>query len=76
MLRAAGAIILMMLGSGASAAETDFGIRELGQSVRSSEPPPAGTWASHSGSSVDIGNISQIGARWGQVTSTYPQAGP
>lgn len=53
------------------AAETDFGIRELGKAVRSSEPPPAGEWASYSGRSVEMGEISRIGGRWGQVTSTY-----
>ena len=55
------------------AAETDFGIRELGKPVRSSEPPPGGRHGpSHSGRSVDMADIKQIGARWGQVTSTYP----
>jgi hypothetical protein len=73
MLRAAGAIILLVWGSTAIAAETDFGIRELGKSVRGSdEPPPAGTWAlGATGRAVDIGNVKQIGANWGQVTSTY-----
>ncbi len=53
------------------AAETDFGIRELGKAPRSSEPPPAGEWASYSGRNVEMGEISRIGGRWGQVTSTY-----
>ena len=38
---------------------------------RSSEPPPAGQWASYSGAAVDMAEVSRIGARWGQVTSTY-----
>ena len=71
MLRAAGALTLLVWGSTALAAETDFGIRELGKAVRSSEPPPAGEWASYSGRSVDMADIKQIGAHWGQVTSTY-----
>jgi hypothetical protein len=53
------------------AAETDFGIRELGRPARSSEPPPAGEWARYSGGAVDMTEVSRIGARWGQVTSTY-----
>jgi Peptidase M15 len=71
MLRAAGAIILLIWGSAAIAAETDFGIRELGKAERSSEPPPAGEWANSSGRSVDMADIKQIGAHWGQVTSTF-----
>ena len=71
MLRAAGAIILLVWGSTAIAAETDFGIRELGKAVRSSEPPPAGEWANSAGRSVDMADIKQIGAHWGQVTSTF-----
>ena len=74
MLRAAGALILLVWGSTAGAAETDFGIRELGKQVRSSEPPPAGEWASYSGRSVDMTEISRIGAHWGQVTSTFRTA--
>ena len=38
------------------------------------DPLPAGTWAMEqptSGSAVDMGGVKQIGARWGQVTSTY-----
>jgi hypothetical protein len=63
----------MAWGSTAVAAETDFGIRELGKSVRASvEPPPAGTWAMEkTGRPVDLGQVKQIGAHWGQVTSTY-----
>lgn len=46
---------------------------------KSQEPPPAGTWAlstgkssgSSGGRAVDMGSIRQIGANWGQVTSTY-----
>ena len=71
MLRAAGASILLLWASTAVAAETDFGIRELGKRVTSEEPPPAGEWASYSGRAVDLAEISQIGARWGQVTSTF-----
>jgi len=82
MLRAGFALILLGLGSAASAAETDFGIRELGKPVKrassepakqaSAEPPPAGTWAMQpSGRAVNIGDIKQIGGKWGQVTSTY-----
>ncbi len=74
MLRAAGALILLAWGSAAVAAETDFGIRELAKSARSSEPPPAGEWASYSGKSVDMTDVSRIGARWGQVTSTLRSA--
>lgn len=76
MLRAAGGIFLLAWTASAVAAETDFGIRELGRSTRaaSSEPLPAGTWAleqSSSGRAFDIGSIRQIGSRWGTVTSTY-----
>jgi hypothetical protein len=71
MLRAAGALTLLVWGSTAIAGETDFGIRELGKAVHSSEPPPAGEWASYSGRSVNMADIKQIGTRWGQVTSTY-----
>jgi len=74
MLRAAGALILLMWGSTAGAVDTDFGIRELGKQVHSSEPPPAGEWASYSGRAVDMTEISRIGARWGQVTSTFRTA--
>lgn len=71
MLRAASGVILLVWGSAAIAAETDFGIRELGRPPRSSEPPPAGQWASYSGAAVDMAEVSRLGARWGQVTSTY-----
>jgi len=74
MLRAAGALILLTFGTAAAAADTDFGVREVGKPVHraSSEPPPAGTWALEtSGRAVDMGDIKQIGGRWGQVTSTY-----
>jgi hypothetical protein len=82
MLRAAGALLLLVWGSTAVAAETDFGIRELGKTVKrassepakqaSAEPPPAGTWAMQpSGRAVDMSNVKQIGGKWGQVTSTY-----
>jgi hypothetical protein len=71
MLRAAGGLILLLWGSTAFAAETDFGIRELGRPARSSEPPPAGEWARYSGGAVDMAEVSRIGARWGRVTSTF-----
>ena len=77
MIRAGIALILLGSGSTAFAAETDWGVRELGKPVSRSaadEPPPAGTWAMEStGSarSVNMGDVKQIGARWGQVTSTY-----
>jgi hypothetical protein len=71
MLRLAGGVFLLVWGSAAIAAETDFGIRELGRPARSSEPPPAGQWASYSGTAVDMAEVSRIGSRWGQVTSTY-----
>jgi hypothetical protein len=74
MLRAAGALILLMWGSTAGAADTDFGIRELGKQVHSSEPTPAGEWASYSGRAVDMADVSRIGAYWGQVTSTFRTA--
>jgi hypothetical protein len=63
-----------MWGSTAGAADTDFGIRELGKRVNpaKSEPLPAGTWAMQPGGKpVDMGDVKQIGGRWGQVTSTY-----
>ena len=75
MMRAGIAVILLTSGSAVSAADTDWGIRELGGPVSRSaadEPPPAGTWAMESnGRSVNMGDVKQIGARWGQVTSTY-----
>lgn len=73
MLRAAGAFILLVWGSTtAAAADTDFGIRELGKPLQRSEPEPAGTWAlSSTGRAVEMSDVKQIGARWGQVTSTY-----
>jgi hypothetical protein len=76
MMRAGIALILLGFGSAATAADTNWGIRELGKPVpsASSEPLPAGTWALEQpggGKPVDIGSVKQIGARWGQVTSTY-----
>jgi hypothetical protein len=79
MMRAGIALILLSFGTAAAGADTDWGIREVGKSPRASEPEPAGTWAlstgststSSSGRAVDMGNVKQIGARWGQVTSTY-----
>ena len=77
MMRAGIALILLSFGSAAGAAETDWGIREIGKPVTraaADEPPPAGTWAMETpsgGRAVDMGDIKQIGAKWGQVTSTY-----
>jgi Peptidase M15 len=76
MMRTGIALILLGFGSTAAAADTNWGIREVGKPVRqaSSEPLPAGTWAMEqpsSGRAVDMANVKQIGARWGQVTSTY-----
>lgn len=74
MMRAGIALILMSFGTAAVGAETNWGIREVGKSPQSSEPEPAGTWAlttGSSGRSIDMSDIKQIGARWGQVTSTY-----
>jgi hypothetical protein len=79
MMRAGIALILLSFGTAAAGADTDWGIREVGKSPHASEPEPAGTWAlstgststSSSGRAVDMGDVKQIGARWGQVTSTY-----
>ena len=75
MMRAGFALILLCSGSAVLAADTDWGIRELGKSTSRSaadEPLPAGTWALESNSrSVNMGDVKQIGARWGQITSTY-----
>ena len=77
MVRAGIALILLSFGSPALAGETDWGIREIGKlpKASASEPLPAGTWAlesnASSGRAVDMGSVKQIGARWGQVTSTY-----
>lgn len=75
MLRAGIALTLLSLATAATAAETDWGIREVGKPVKrasADEPLPAGTWGMQSsGRSVDMGDIKQIGAKWGQVTSTY-----
>jgi hypothetical protein len=73
-MRAGFALILLTFGTGAAAADTDFGVRELGKPARaeSSDPAPAGTWALEtSGRSVDISDVKSIGGRWGRVTSTY-----
>src|SRR5262245_37899359 len=81
MLRVAGGVLFLGLGLAGVAAETDFGIRQLGKSPNksasaSSEPLPAGTWGMEqpSGRPIDMGDIRQIGGRWGQVTSTYRSA--
>ena len=74
MMRAGIALILLSFGTAAAGAETNWGIREVGKSPPSSEPEPAGTWGMSTGSpgrSVDMGDVKQIGLRWGQVTSTY-----
>ena len=50
-------------------------VKELGPVKQASNDPlPAGTWAMEqpsAGRPVDMGSVRQIGARWGQVTSTY-----
>ena len=74
MVRTGIALILASFGTAAAAAETNWGIREIGGSPSAaSEPAPAGTWALETspGRSVDMGDIKQIGSKWGQVTSTY-----
>ena len=76
MIRAGIALFLLGSGSTAFAAETDWGVREVGKPGARSvaeEPAPAGTWAMDrpSGQSVDMGNVKKIGSNWGQVTSTY-----
>src|SRR5688572_1843491 len=76
MMRVGIALILLSFGAGAPAAETDWGIREVGKSPVASEPEPAGTWAlstgiTGSGRAIDMGDVKQIGSRWGRVTSTY-----
>lgn len=75
MVRIAIALFLLPIGAVAEA-ETNWGIREPGKVLRAAdEPLPAGTWAldakAVAGRPVDMGTIRQIGARWGQVTSTY-----
>ena len=77
MMRVGIALILLWCGSAAAGAETDWGIRELGKPAQgpgADEPLPAGTWAMDApsgGRSVDMGDVKQIGAKWGRVTSTY-----
>jgi len=79
MLRMGIALLLLGFGSSAAAADTNWGIREGGKPITSakaasSDPLPAGTWAMErpsSGGPVDMGSVRQIGAHWGQVTSTY-----
>jgi hypothetical protein len=77
MMRAGIALILLSFGSVASAADTDWGIREVGKPVNrtsADEPLPAGTWAMDApagGRAVSMGDVKHIGAKWGQVTSTY-----
>jgi hypothetical protein len=70
MLRTAGGLFLLIFATGAAAADTDWGIRELGKPPKSSapakadlakkgmEPPPAGTWALDSGSSTGSSSVS------------------
>ena len=84
MVRAGIALILLAFGTAPAAAETNWGIRELGKPIKQAspakpsgnEPLPAGTWAMEqpSGRAVDMGSVKQIGAKWGQVTSTYRSA--
>ena len=77
MVRAGIALTVLMCGATpVVAADTDWGIREVGRPASSSsgDPLPAGTWAMEQpsgGKPVDIGSVTQIGSRWGQVTSTY-----
>ncbi|HTG78370.1 MAG TPA: D-Ala-D-Ala carboxypeptidase family metallohydrolase, partial [Sphingomicrobium sp.] len=79
MMRTGIALLLLGFGSSAGAADTNWGIREVGRPIpsvktESSEPLPAGTWAMEqpsSGGLIDLSSVKQIGARWGQVTSTY-----
>lgn len=76
MVRAGIALIWLVSGTAAAAAGTDWGIREVGKPVTraSADPLPAGTWAMDEpsgGRPFDMGSVRQIGARWGQVTSTY-----
>jgi len=75
MLRAGIALISLCSSSAVLAADTDWGIREVGKPIsraNADEPLPAGTWALQpNGRSVDMGDVKQIGSHWGQVTSTY-----
>ena len=75
MLRAGIALISLAFGASQANAETNWGVREVGKAPASSrEPLPAGTWAMEQPSGdrpVDMSGVKQIGARWGQVTSTY-----
>jgi hypothetical protein len=75
MIRAGIALISLCSSSAVLAADTDWGIREVGKPVSrasADEPLPAGTWALQpNGRSVNMGDVKQIGGRWGQVTSTY-----
>jgi hypothetical protein len=81
MLRAGIALILLAFGTAPAVAGTNWGIREVGKPPKAAmpakqsndEPLPAGTWAMEQpvGRPVDMSSVKQIGARWGQVTSTY-----
>ena len=83
MVRAGIALSLLTFGTApAVAADTDWGVREVGKPVPRASPGkqafnaplPAGTWAMErpeGGRPVDMGSVKQIGAQWGQVTSTY-----
>ena len=87
MMRAGIALIVLAFATAPAAAETNWGIRELGKPVPPAgaatpakagkrtinEPLPAGTWAMEqpAGRAVDMGGVRQIGSQWGQVTSTY-----
>ena len=74
-MRAGIALMMLVFGTAPAAAETNWGIREVGKpaTAASNEPLPAGTWAMEqpSGRAVDMSSVKQIGAKWGQVTSTY-----
>ena len=86
MVRAGIALMVLGFATAPAAAETNWGWREVGKPVKPSssqiarpvsaargDPVPAGTWAMEqpSGRAVDLGSVREIGARWGQVTSTY-----
>jgi len=85
MFRAGIALTLLGFGTAATAADTDWGIREVGKPVKhasansakpagADEPLPAGTWGmqpSGGGGPVDMSAVKQLGGHWGQVTSTY-----
>lgn len=83
-MRAGIALILLGFCGPVAAAETNWGVREVGKrpAAIASEPLPAGTWAmeqpvataSASSKLINLGAISSIGSRWGRVTSTFRSA--